>query len=232
MTQVPPDQRQPAARPWLSDHFINLDLPQIEERRLFGKPRLRFGAFVVELAHIYEVGALLGAARPECVEDLMKICFGRWDKLGFWLDQPPLHLSLLEKNSEPSYLDLIFELFYSRLPPDGRLEFLRRNAKREQPREDAFASLRMVFVCGIAFGARFPELAERFYSEAHATKQNVIPEARGLRLKALGLKKRTRQDIPFAEWQRIILSETSFFVTRQYPDLLTNLRLQPTYNPP
>ena len=221
---VIPEEPQLAARPWLSDHFIRLDLPQIEERHLFGKARLGFGPFILELAYFYEVGAVLGSARPGCSEDLIKICFDRWENIGMFLDQPPFHLSLLQKGGDPSYLDLVFEILYSNIPQDRRLEFLSGNADKEQPREEAVASLRMVFMWGIAFGSRFPELTEKLYSEAHSqgsSEDTVVPE-----IKALGLKKEKRQSVSFAEWQRIILDETRLFVSQHYPELLPKLQLE------
>ncbi len=194
---------------FLSDYYISLRLGQIEERPLLRRPRIPLGPYLIELAQMYEIGAVLGAARPDCAEPLVKLCVGRLDddNRQTLLGQAAFHMSKITgaQGTAPSkYIDLVMDLFYSNVPPAGRLEFIFKNRKTEKRREDAVTEMRILFPWGIAFGCTFPDETKTFYEEAHSG---------------------TAGTASFDDWQKIILNMAAAFVTTYHPEQLGELRL-------
>jgi hypothetical protein len=210
-----------AKRPRLCDVYIGLRWAQIEERPFLRRPRIPLGPFIFELAQFYLVGAVLGAARPECAEDLIKLCVDGWDEEAslLWLKQAEFHRSKMQNSPGPTkYFDLVMELFYPDVDPDARVEFILTNAKKEVRQPLAVIQLKMAFTWGIALGCAFPTETRRQYEEQRCREPEELPPDIAKKFPDANL-------LPFDTWQKDILNIAYGFVASYYPDQLAKLRL-------
>jgi hypothetical protein len=207
----------------LCDPYVSLFLPDMEERRILRRTRIRFGPLITGLATMFEAGAVLGAAIPRSTEGLVKLCVD-WDEdeaWQMWLGRADSHHSELDQsNGGNAYVDLVMHLIYPEVESHARGKFLLANAKEQVERARVFGDMRAAFTWGIPLGAAYPEATRQRY-EATSRQASALPTDIAAMLKV-------SVDRPGYElWQSQILDIAYGFAEIYYPNEIASLGLPP-----
>jgi hypothetical protein len=205
----------------LCDPYVSLFLPDMEERRILRRTRIRFGPLIFGLATIFEAGAVLGAAIPRSTESLVKLCVD-WDEdeaRQMWLGQADAHHAQMEQSKgSNAYIDVVMHLLYAQVEAHARGKFLLANAKLEVERAGVAGDMRAAFTWGIPLGAAYPKATSERYEAASRQAQELPADI--AELLKVGVDKPE-----YEWWQSQILDIAYGFVEMYYPNEMTSLGL-------
>lgn len=199
------------------------------EKGFFGGPFVRYSKFLLALAYLFEMGALLGRARSEKVTVLAEMMVNNGSGAETIAELQKIAEEWLAKWGE-SPDSLIGGIYRQELTSQGvQLDSVESLSKSKQLFDrkvglnDSGQALQVFTYVGIAFGSRFPELTEQLYRHDH----EQVDSRRWAEYRAWGLSlPETPTVVRLEEQVNTVLTLTAAYAHQYFPHLLEALDLQ------
>ena len=214
----------------------SIAVEKVVKNKLLGKPYIRFPDFLQVLSFIYECGAIIGRAKRNKLDILVKMLASpraQSDAMKLLRNEPQKRLDAFknEVGKEPdTFFDFIlFKELRDSLglsPNDSFATYKASVVKAYDEKvslEEIELNVQMFGVEGIGFGISFPELTERMYRKAYERiDSDIWSEAReaGLAIPE------SPTVVSYEEWEQPVLQMVAAYASKYYPELLKPLNLQ------
>ena len=224
-------------QPPLMVFLANTAVEKVVKTQPFGERYITFPDFLQVLSFIYECGAIIGRAKRDKLDILVKMLESpkaQSDAMKLLRNEPHKRLDAFrnEAGKEPdTFFDFILvkELRDSLglSPNDSFATYKARVAKaydEKVPLQETELNVQMFGLEGIGFGIAFPELTERMYRNAYEQiDSDIWSEAReaGLAIPE------SPTVVSYEEWEQPVLQMVAAYASKYYPELLKPLNLRP-----
>jgi hypothetical protein len=232
---------QSSDRPTLAESLslIAVAVKDIIQKRTLGGYDIFQVPLIFRSAYVFQIGAVLGRARHNNFELLMKLYVspGREQEVCDKL-RAQMIKTVTDYGKEPEsfsifWLETRFSELYRSLLADitngkdlkNRIAQLKRLSQRKMRLGEAFPLLNDALIAGMSFGATYPELTERLWRHSYETYTDTTLWQK---LRKAGLELSEQEKLmPLEEMEKNVLEQVAAYVDEYISELAEPLGLPP-----
>jgi hypothetical protein len=207
----------------LMGYFGMYPMSKFIEKKVFGKPAIRFGHFLLVSCYLYETGAIIGRSysrKLSLIWDILSIELGKkQESIRFFQEEAGKRLNSFDKEPD-TFIDLFWTTELATI--DLVLDFspkLRKALEEKWPVEKAEPLIKSFGIEGIAFGSKFPDLTEKMLKQAYDSDKSQIRSE----MRKYGMQIDIHSSITSAEREQEALTQLKAYVSEYFPNLLKTL---------